>query len=56
VARDVRNEFVSRRSAREDYGVVFKRETVEVDEAATTALRAELRAKRGWTTPPAVRR
>lgn len=56
VARDVRNEFVSRRSAREDYGVVFKGKTVEVDEAATTALRAELRAKRGWTSPPGVSR
>jgi N-methylhydantoinase B len=56
VARDVRNEFVSRRSAREDYGVVFTEGTVDVDEAATAALRAEVRARRGWTTPPAVRR
>jgi N-methylhydantoinase B len=56
VARDVRNEFVSRRSAREDYGVVFRGAAVEVDEAATTALRAELRARRGWTSPPSVSR
>jgi len=56
VARDVRNEFVSRRSAREDYGLVFRGETVEVDEAGTAALRADLRARRGWTSPPGVSR
>jgi N-methylhydantoinase B len=56
VARDLRNEFVSRASARDDYGVVFKGETLEVDEAATAALRVELRATRGWTEPPIVSR
>jgi N-methylhydantoinase B len=56
VARDVRNELVSRRSAFEDYGVVFVADTVRVDEAATTARRAELRARRGWTEPPPVSR
>ncbi len=56
VARDVRNEFVSRHSALEDYGIVFRGETVEVDEAATATRRAELRARRGWTEPPAVSR
>jgi N-methylhydantoinase B len=56
VARDVRNEFVSRAAARGDYGVVLKGEGFEVDEAATTTLRAELRAKRGWKEPPVVSR
>jgi N-methylhydantoinase B len=56
VARDVRNELVSRRSAFEDYGVVFVGESIEVDEAATVARRAELRARRGWTEPPPVSR
>ena len=56
VARDVRNEFVSRRSASDDYGVVFAGESFEVDAAATTARRAELRAKRGWREPPTVSR
>jgi N-methylhydantoinase B len=54
VARDMQNEFVSRRSAREDYGVVIRGDGVEVDEAATAALRAELRARRAWTTSPVV--
>jgi len=56
VARDVKNEFVSRARAREDYGVVFKGESLDVDEAGTTALRETLRRKRGWTEPPMVSR
>jgi N-methylhydantoinase B len=56
VARDVRNELVSRESARRDYGVVFRGDTLEVDVAATETLREELRAKRGWTAPPDVAR
>jgi N-methylhydantoinase B len=56
VARDVRNEFVSRRSASDDYGVVFTGDSFEVDEGATAARRAELRKKRGWTEPPVVSR
>jgi N-methylhydantoinase B len=56
VARDVRNEFVSRGAALDDYGVVFAGESLDVDETATTARRAALRAARGWTEPPAVRR
>jgi N-methylhydantoinase B len=56
VARDVRNEFVSRRSASDDYGVVFKGDSCEVDETATTARRAELQTKRGWMKPPTVSR
>ena len=56
VAKDVRNEFVSRESARRDYGVVFKGETFEVDDAATTKARAEIRKQRGWTEPPVISR
>jgi N-methylhydantoinase B len=56
VARDVRNEFVSRASARDDYGVVLVGDGFEVDEAATAARRAEIRAKRGWQEPPVVSR
>jgi N-methylhydantoinase B len=56
VARDVKNEFVSRARAREDYGVVFEGDSVEVDVAATTALRDEIRRRRGWTEPPIVSR
>jgi N-methylhydantoinase B len=52
VARDVRNELVSPEAARRDYGVVMMPGTVEVDQAATAQLRAELRAGRGWTAPP----
>jgi N-methylhydantoinase B len=48
VLRDVRNEFVSLRSAREDYGVVIDVATWVVDEAATRGRRDELRAARGW--------
>jgi N-methylhydantoinase B len=54
VLRDVRNELVSPGSARDDYGVVIDGDAV--DEAATARLRADLRARRGWTTPPAVSR
>jgi len=35
---------------------VFRGEGGEVDEAATAAVRAELRAKREWTSPPGVSR
>jgi N-methylhydantoinase B len=56
VLRDVRNELVSPRSARDDYGVVLDTATWTVDEAATSALRDELRAARGWREVPAVSR
>ena len=56
VLRDVRNELVSQRSAREDYGVVIDHATWMVDEAATSALRQELRAARGWREVPTVSR
>ena len=46
VLTDVRHELVSLQSAREDYGVVIDRGTWTVDEAATAALRAEMRARR----------
>ena len=39
VLDDVRNEMVSVRSAREDYGVVIDKATLEVDEEATRSLR-----------------
>ncbi|MBV8911658.1 MAG: hydantoinase B/oxoprolinase family protein, partial [Acetobacteraceae bacterium] len=54
VLRDVRNEFVSLEAARRQYGVAIV--DMQVDAAATEFLRAEMRAKRGWTEPPAVGR
>jgi len=42
VANDVQQGYVSREAARDYYGVVFKPDTFEVDEAATRAQRAEL--------------
>jgi N-methylhydantoinase B/oxoprolinase/acetone carboxylase alpha subunit len=41
VARDVKNGKVSLEAAREAYGVVLDETTLTVDEAATTALRAQ---------------
>jgi len=55
VLRDVLNELVSVDAARDDYGVVITAAR-EVDAAATTRRRAELRAARGWATPPFVSR
>jgi N-methylhydantoinase B len=54
VLKDVRNEFVSLRSAREDYGVVIDAERWTIDADATARLRTELRAARGWTEVPFV--
>ena len=56
VVKDVRNGFVSPGSARNDYGVMLKPGTLEVDEQATATRRAEVRAARGWTPPPVVSR
>jgi N-methylhydantoinase B len=56
VLADVRNELVSERSARGDYGVVIDTATWKVDEAATLKLRDELRAARGWREVPTVSR
>ena len=55
VARDVKNEVVSRAAAQADYGVVIG-EDGAIDPAATARLRAELRTARGWTAVPTVRR
>jgi N-methylhydantoinase B len=52
VLRDVINELVSPAAARDDYGVVLDPVARAVDAAATEALRASLRAARGWATPP----
>ena len=50
VLRDVRNEYVSEESARDDYGVVIDTTTWTVDEAATEARRDALES--GRTAPP----
>jgi N-methylhydantoinase B len=54
VLRDVRLELVSLAAARRDYGVVIDPERATVDEPASSALRARLRAARGWTEVPRV--
>jgi N-methylhydantoinase B len=46
VRADTREEFISARSAREDYGVVL-RDDLSIDEAATERLRTALRSQRG---------
>jgi len=56
VLRDVLNELVSVRSAREDYGVVIDSARSEVDQAATARRRAEIRAARAAGWPPPVSR
>jgi N-methylhydantoinase B len=52
VLTDVRNEFVSLRAAREDYGVVLGGQPLAVDAAATAALRQRMRAARKWGEVP----
>ncbi|MEK9722984.1 MAG: hydantoinase B/oxoprolinase family protein [Rhodospirillaceae bacterium] len=54
VAKDVLDELVSVDAARDAYGVVLAADGRGVDAAATEARRAELRAARKWTEPPAV--
>ncbi len=54
VLKDVRNELVSLESARGDYGVAIDPATWTIDEPATRALRAELRARRGWKQTPVI--
>ena len=56
VLRDARNELVGLASVREDYGVVLDAATWTVDANATAALRAQLRARRGWQAVPVVSR
>ena len=50
VLKDVRNEFVSERAAREDYGVMLAGEAV--DERATATLRQQMRDTRNWGETP----
>jgi N-methylhydantoinase B len=52
VLRDVLNEFVSERAAREDYGVVLTGKPLAIDAAATAALRQQMRAQRCWKEVP----
>jgi N-methylhydantoinase B len=56
VLHDVRNELVSERAARCDYGVVLNCTHWIVEEAETLKLRTQLRAERGWGTVPTVSR
>jgi N-methylhydantoinase B len=56
VLRDVRNEFVSLASAREDYGVIIDTAAWRIDDEATRQRRAELRAARGAAPLPTVAR
>ncbi|MBI2194033.1 MAG: hypothetical protein HYU36_18825, partial [Planctomycetes bacterium] len=46
VLLDVKNEKVSREAARSEYGVVIRPDTFKVDEAATAALREQLRRQK----------
>ena len=50
VLKDVRNDFVSERAAREDYGVVIAGNAI--DELETAALRQQMRDRRNWGEPP----
>src|SRR5205823_9280852 len=52
VLKDVRNDFVSERAAREDYGVVVAGAQRTVNETATRALRDEMRVRRNWDRVP----
>jgi hypothetical protein len=54
VLHDVRNEFVSVGAARRDYGVVLATNPLRVEEDATQATRARMRAARNWDGPPAI--
>jgi N-methylhydantoinase B len=54
VLKDVRDELVGREAAERDYGVVLDAVGKAVDNKATEARRAELRAKRGWSEVPVV--
>jgi len=54
VLKDVRDELVGAASARDDYGVILINDGDDVDEAATTARRDELRGARSWADTPTV--
>jgi N-methylhydantoinase B/oxoprolinase/acetone carboxylase alpha subunit len=51
VFEDVLDEYVSVAKARDDYGVVVNRETMELEAEATERLRAEMRAARKSSAP-----
>jgi N-methylhydantoinase B len=51
VQTDVRHGFVSLGAARREYGVVLHAQTLEIDHAATAALRTRLAAERGDPAP-----
>jgi N-methylhydantoinase B len=52
VLRDVLNDFISERSAREDYGVVLVGKPLAVDDTASSALRQQMRTQRKWDQVP----
>jgi N-methylhydantoinase B len=52
VLKDVLNEFVSERAARDDYGVVVAGTPLVVDAAATRRLRQQMQARRKWDAVP----
>jgi len=52
VLRDMLNDFVSLRAARDDYGVVLAGEPLAVENAATLALRQQMRTRRKWESIP----
>lgn len=54
VLRDLRNELITEKSARDEYGVVVTGAPASVDAQATATLRATLDQERGWATPPTV--
>ena len=56
VLKDVRNEFLSRQAAREDYGVVIDATTWTVDESGTENMRNAMRSAREWKTTPRILR
>ncbi|MFN0305837.1 MAG: hydantoinase B/oxoprolinase family protein [Burkholderiales bacterium] len=56
VLKDVRNELLSVSKAKQDYGVVIDIGRWSIDEAATHAARAAIRAARGWREVPKVQR
>lgn len=56
VLSDVRNEYVSDKAAREQYGVFLDTATWVVDEKKTAELRREMRTRRGWIKPPFIDR
>ena len=54
VLRDVRNELVSAEAARTGYGVIVDTEAWRVDIDGTSALREQMRSRRGWEKAPFV--